>query len=300
MSLPDPRVSVIVPTRNGASRLPDLLAALARQTLPAKDFEVVVVSDGSTDDTEAVVRAGGLARLVPSKSAMGVPRATNFGVSKANGKVLVFTDDDVTPSDNWLEAGLDRMDGTSAADVVAGHIEVPLGPRPTGAELLDVGRGYLDQAMYAEKGFGATANLWVHRPLYERLGGFDERFTAQTHDYDFGRRVVAAGGRVVYGPEVRVTHPPRHTAKQLARKEYRLALGDVELRCFGTPGAPTVLIWRLAHYYRPWAGVRGVETIRSRGYRVGRRETLRLIALQYACTQVPAVVGSIRGSLHRR
>ena len=153
--------------------------------------------------------------------------------------------------------------------------------------------------MYAELGFGATANFWVHRALYERLGGFDERFTAQTHDYDFGRRVVAAGGRIRYDATVRVLHPPRHSVKQLARKEYRLAMGDIELRRFGTPGAPTVLIWRLGHYYRPWRRVRGVEKIRARGYRVGRLETARLLVLQYICTQLPAVVGSIRGSLRR-
>ena len=75
-----PQLSVIVPTRNGASRLPDLFVALARQTLSPDEFEVIVVSDGSTDETEVVVQASDIARLVPSAVGIGVPRATNLGV----------------------------------------------------------------------------------------------------------------------------------------------------------------------------------------------------------------------------
>jgi glycosyltransferase involved in cell wall biosynthesis len=291
------RVSVVVPTKDGAERLPVLLDALRRQTLARAAFEVVVVDDGSTDRTADVVRASGIARLVTAPRPLGQGAATNLGITAATGDVLAFTDDDTIPAADWLEAGL-RAVAASPSGVVAGHVELRLAGRPTAAALMDYGRGYLDQRGYVADGFGATANLWVRRDVLERLGGFDAGAAWQTHDRDFGERARLAGLELVYAADVVVQHPTRDRARDLARVAYRLGQGAAWL---GHHGRGAVrgrrAEWTRPTYWLPWRTIWGLDRLQARGHATtaGRRAQLRLV--QYACLQVPIAAGSLRGTL---
>ena len=88
-------VSVIIPARNAARTLPSCLRALAGQTLAQGRFEVIVVDDGSTDETAAVAAEHG-ARVVQIAN-VGPASARNQGVEAAEGSILVFTDADCAP-----------------------------------------------------------------------------------------------------------------------------------------------------------------------------------------------------------
>lgn len=294
-----PLVSVVIPTRNGATRLPSVLDALSKQTLQGA-FEVIVIDDHSTDSTAEVAASYPFVRVVRNDGAAGVPGASNVGVRAAAAEVIAFTDDDTMPAENWIEHGLELL-GATAADAVAGHIDVPLGPHPTLTELMDLGRGYLDQEHYVSCGYFATANLWMRRELFDRIGGFDERFTAQSHDSDLGARIAEAGLRVIYAADLVVEHPPRSRPRQLARKEYRLAMGDVQLRAFSVGARRSQqLHWMLPGYYRPWARIWGAKRIEARGYRLGFVRRVGLLAIQYSCVQLPAVAGSVKATVRHR
>src|SRR4051794_34134746 len=143
-------VSVVVPVRDRAEGVRALLAALAAQTL--RDYEVNVVDDASTDATAAVAQAAG-ARVVRVPRRGGSYAARNLGIEAATADVLAFTDADCRPAADWLERGVEALAG---ADLVAGHIELPLRDRPSTAELLDAAR-HLHQERNAGHGFGATA-----------------------------------------------------------------------------------------------------------------------------------------------
>jgi len=296
-----PLVSVLVPSRNGAQRLPTLLSRLESQTLDREQFEVVVVDDASTDGTPQVVRESPVCRLISPPEPLGVPRASNLAVASSRGSLLAFTDDDVVPSLDWLERGVEALRAQPEGTMLAGHVELTVSQPPTLAELLDIGRNYLDQEHYATAaGMAATANMWIARAWFERAGGFDVRLTAQSHDTDFGGRVRAVGGRVVYAPSVRVSHPSRRTLREVARKEQRLAIGDAELHYLRSPGVETPIFWRLPGYYRPWLTVRGGEHIQRRGHRTDGLHGARLIAAHYAFVQLPAIVGSVKGTMQWR
>jgi glycosyltransferase involved in cell wall biosynthesis len=293
-----PLVSVVVPAHNGEKSLPRLFEALARQSAPADLFEVLVVDDRSDDRSAELVEASPHARLVRARERGGSYMARNLGVAEARGSVLAFTDTDCMPADDWIEAGCVAIQA-EGADVVAGHVEVPLGENPSTAALLDFTR-YLDQERHVyEHGFGATANLWVRREVLERVGPFNERLTTGG-DLEFGNRVSCCGFDLRYAPEVVVEHQPRSQARQLARKGYRLGLGTAQHRRHAS--APTRYGPR--PYTRPGAYVPhprrtldGFNRLERSGYAPTRSRMLALHALQYFCLQLPILVGSIVGSI---
>ncbi len=99
-----PLVSVIIPTFNRKDSLRKTLDGLARQTLPPEQFEVVVVSDGSTDGTEEFLAGCAMPFLLrPITQPNGGPaRARNRGIQEARGEVIIFLDDDVEPVPEFL------------------------------------------------------------------------------------------------------------------------------------------------------------------------------------------------------
>src|SRR5262245_61414849 len=101
-------VSVVVPTYRRAANLPRLVAALEAQTLPADRFEVVLVDNGSDDDTPAVLAelaASTRLHLVPLRIDVneGPARARNAGWRASSAPLVAFTDDDCVPRPDWLE-----------------------------------------------------------------------------------------------------------------------------------------------------------------------------------------------------
>ena len=92
----------------------------------------------------------------------------------------------VVRSEDWLEQGLAAL---ASAPRVAGRIHLELSDSPSTAELVDAGR-FLRQRRYVEEGFGATANLFVRRSVFDSLGGFDEHLKSGG-DYEFGSAMFA-------------------------------------------------------------------------------------------------------------
>src|SRR5690349_5294945 len=114
------RISVIVPTRNRRELLLRLLDSLFGQTLPADEYEIIVVSDGSTDGTSEAVAL--LAEQHPHlrllERAQGGPGAArNTAARQAKGKCLAFTDDDCVPSPQWLEKLIETFERSEAVAV---------------------------------------------------------------------------------------------------------------------------------------------------------------------------------------
>jgi len=95
-------ISIIIPTFNGASRIGSCLDAILKQ--PAgRNVEILVVNDGSTDNTAEVVERHADVRLITQSNA-GPAAARNRGALEAHGTIIVFTDDDCVPVPDWLDA----------------------------------------------------------------------------------------------------------------------------------------------------------------------------------------------------
>src|SRR3954447_26423119 len=105
-----PAVSVVVPVRDGARVIGECLDALTAQR-GAPPYEVLVVDNGSTDNTAAAVRAHPSAPTLVTESRPGSYAARNAGIIAAAGSVLAFTDADCTPAPTWLAAAMAALDG---------------------------------------------------------------------------------------------------------------------------------------------------------------------------------------------
>ena len=301
MSAPAPiTVSVVVPVRNGRAQLPLLLAALERQTLPRDRFEVIVADDASDDGTPDIVREHPLgARVVVCETRGGSYAARNRALLEASADVLAFTDADCVPSPDWLERGLAAM-AQPGADLVAGHIEIPLGGRPSAAALIDCAR-HLDQARAVGEGFGATANLWARRDVVERVGGFNADLISGG-DTEFGHRAQASGATLRYAPEVRIVHPPRGAARELARKAYRLGYGAAQQRHHARSAVlrGRKVIYARPGAYRPRLRVYGMDRLERDGHVLDLRRRVAMPVVSYFFVQLPIAAGNWAGHRDER
>ena len=94
-------VSVIVPAFNAANTIQYCIDALQNQTILSTDYEIIVIDDGSDDNTWEIVDKNNV-HLV-SQSKMGPAAARNLGVKCARGSIVLFTDADCVPASNWIE-----------------------------------------------------------------------------------------------------------------------------------------------------------------------------------------------------
>jgi GT2 family glycosyltransferase len=291
-----PEVSVVITARNADRHLPVLLTALHAQTLAAERFETIVVDDASDDSTAAVAAADETVQLVRCGTHVGLPRGRNIGVRAALAPVIAFTDADCIPDPDWLERGLERL-VVSGADMLAGGITIPVGDSPSIASLVDSAT-YLDQERYTQRGFGAGANLWVRRSVFDRYGFFSENLQAYGGDEEeFCQRATEAGATIVYAPEAHVRHPPRERLRDLSRKAYKLGYGLAAHRRHndGPLGRQPRLFLRPRHYL-PRRRIYRLERLRS-SYCPSRTQMIGMYVVQHLFVQVPAMVGDLVGEL---
>jgi cellulose synthase/poly-beta-1,6-N-acetylglucosamine synthase-like glycosyltransferase len=223
-------VSVIIPVRDDAEGLARCLTGLEQQHYPSDAFEVIVVDNGSAARPDDVVDRFPRVRLTVEPR-VGSYAARNRGVSLAKGEVLAFTDADCVPQQAWLIEGVRCLHSEADIGLVAGAIEVLLTDprRPSAVELWELLHGFPQQRYVDEHHFGATANVLCRRSVLDAVGGFDDRL-ASGGDKEWGRRVHAAGFRIVYAPSAAVAHPPRTSWSAYHRKLVRVFDGELDSR----------------------------------------------------------------------
>lgn len=219
----EPVVSVIIPVWNSPRLLRDCLAAIERQTLPSGQFEILVVDNGSTDDTAAVARAvPGV--IVIEESQPGSYAARNRGLEAARGEYVAFTDADCLPAPDWLEAALRAARVHPRFGVLAGRIELYDDTRPEGPAYGDYERLFSFPQSFAERGNCATANWFSPKIVFDKLGGFDAALKSGG-DRQMALRIRNSGLPLIYVPDMVVQHPVRASWLELVRKRRRLSGG---------------------------------------------------------------------------
>jgi glycosyltransferase involved in cell wall biosynthesis/peptidoglycan/xylan/chitin deacetylase (PgdA/CDA1 family) len=201
------RFSVVIPTYQRRAVVLESVQALAQQDLD-EPFEVIVVVDGSRDGSAEALRGLELpfALTVIEQPNAGAASARNRGAQLAGGEILLFLDDDMVAHPRLLAEHASSL--AEGADVVLGHL--PLHPAARSNPLAGGVVSWLEERARRLSRPGAspgchdvlTGQMSVRREVFEKLGGFDTRFTSGGsygyEDVDFGRRVLDAGYRVTF------------------------------------------------------------------------------------------------------
>jgi glycosyltransferase involved in cell wall biosynthesis len=233
-------VSVIVPARNAAGTLSELLTALEKQTLPRARFEVIIGDDGSTDGTAVGLPSQDGWIRVTSGPPLTSYAARNRAASLARARIYAFCDADCEPEPEWLENGIAAVED---ADLAAGRIRFRTPDQPTVWTLLEVER-FKNHERDVELGQAETANLFVRADVFWDLGGFDPSLPSNG-DYDFVARCLHAGKRLVYAPDSAVRHSTRSSAGWLLKKTWisNVAFAMREVRRGRRPWATRLRWW---------------------------------------------------------
>ncbi|HLF27040.1 MAG TPA: glycosyltransferase [Anaerolineae bacterium] len=210
--------SIVVPAYNAVNVLPRCLAALTQQSVDRSHYEIIVVDDGSTDETVTVAEQAGVNVI---RAAHGGPAAArNAGAHAARGQLLLFTDADCEPARDWVErmarafvdpgvAGAKGVYRTRQASLVARFVQQEYQDKYDRM----LGRVTID--------FIDTYSAAYRRDIFLRSGGFDTAYpTASVEDQEFSFRLTALGYRLVFAPDAIVNHQHDATLSEYLRRKY--------------------------------------------------------------------------------
>jgi glycosyltransferase involved in cell wall biosynthesis len=227
-----PALSILVPTRNRAELLPRLLGTLdVAQAEAQLDLEIVIIDNGSTDGTAAVLDRW--AALQPGRVRLfveqpGRARALNRALPVARAPLLAFTDDDVEVTPNWIRSLVAFFAAHPEYDAAMGRVRVPpdvadpavlerVAQYPGTLPLFDAGDAVRDVP------YMWGCNMAVRRQVIAAVGPYDERLgvgaSGLYEDAEFSERIRRAGMRIGYMPDVVVYHSVDPT--RLTRQWYR-------------------------------------------------------------------------------
>ncbi len=236
--IPLPTVSIIVPCYNSAATLRSCLAGLLKQNYPA--FQVIVVDDGSSDDTVSIAKEYPVTLIRTSKNS-GPGAARNLAIQESRTDLVVFFDSDCFVEDtDWLQRHV-QMHQRPTIGIVGGGI---LG---VGAGLVARADSYchwltnIPNAKPADITFTSgpsltkfschlvSTNMSVKRQVFEKIGGFDEQFRTG-EDVDFCERTVRAGFTIRFQPDIIVKHWDRCNLRDFLLCYYRMGKDRIPVR----------------------------------------------------------------------
>jgi len=229
-----PFFSVIVPTYRRTQQLAACLASLAKLEYPGDRFEVIVVDDGGGGVLDAVVGTvrDSLAVTLLRQSHVGPSGARNAGAKRAKGEYLVFTADDCMPAVNWLSTLAIRAAAEPDSAVGGAIINAfPDNHYSTATHLLIEYLYSYYNALPGAAQFFTPNNLAVPADCYHAIGGFNESFVRATgEDREFCDRLTRHGYRMLYAPEVIVTHAHPLTFRAFVRQHFNYGRGTFTYR----------------------------------------------------------------------
>ena len=226
------KYSLIIPVFNRPDEVEELLASLTHQTL--KDFEVIIVEDGSQRDCKAVAEKykGQLDIHYYKKENSGPGQSRNYGAERATGDYLVVLDSDVVLPESYVQAIDDEL-SRQPTDAFGG-------PDASHPSFTDVQKaisysmtsffttgGIRGGKKKLDKFYPRSFNMGIHRDVYQQLGGFSKMRFGE--DIDFSYRIVEAGHQTRLFPDAWVWHKRRTDFRKFFRQVYNSGIARINL-----------------------------------------------------------------------
>ncbi len=219
-------VSVIIPCYNGAAFLSETLKSALGQTMPP--MEIIVIDDGSTDDSAAIAEAAGVQVRVIRQSNQGESVARNRGIDEAKGEWIAFLDAD----DLWLPHKLERQLAVADPDTIAVHTEIETFGTQSGVSeinLIDSETRYQPEYLALHNSFSTPSAVIVRRDVAPRFPSW----TRRGEDLIFFLDLVQRGQiRLVSEP---LTRYRKHAGGQTSNITGEIEVHQAILRWLGQP-----------------------------------------------------------------
>jgi len=221
-------VSVVIPVYNDSGRLQKTLASLRTQSYPNECYEVIVVDNGSTDESVEVASSFDEVNVLFEHHHLSSPySARNRGIEQASGEVIALLDATCVPVEGWLREAVKCFEETGA-DLLGGDVQFSFqGQEPGPGELYDSLTNVQMKESVA-KGEAKTANLFVRREVFEEIGLFTEGIRSGG-DVEWTRYATDRGFDLAFCEEATVFKPARGLLS-LIRKQWRVGKGKGEIR----------------------------------------------------------------------
>ena len=224
-SLPDhgnlslaPKISVIIPVRNGATVLARCLDALEKSR--AVKWECIVIDDGSTDESPKIAARFGVCLLPAPQPGSGPSQARNAGAKAATAPLLLFLDADVLVRPDTLTAFVDLFDANPDLAAAFGSYD----EHPDAPGLASQYRNLLHHFVH-QTGQEVASTFWsgcgaIRRSIFLSMGGFDSSYTRPSiEDIELGYRLSARGERIRLAKHIQVTHLKRWTVWSILKTD---------------------------------------------------------------------------------
>lgn len=219
-----PRVSVVVASYNGASTLKVCLQSL--QSLNYPDYEVILVDDGSTDETAAIAAEYPSVRYFRHAANEGLSVARNTGIAAASGEIVAFTDSDCRADEDWLFYLIGDLINSRFAGI-GGHNLLPPDDAATAACVM-VSPGGPAHVMLTDRlaEHIPGCNMAFYKWALDSIGGFDPMYRKAGDDVDICWRLQQRGYRIGFSPAGFVWHYRRNTVRAYLKQQ--AGYGDAE------------------------------------------------------------------------
>jgi len=189
------KVAIVIPTYNESKYIKKVLDGISNQDYD--NFELVVVDNGSTDNTVELLKQNKVAYFV--KKDLNISGLRNFGAVNTTGEILVFLDGDCVPVSNWLSTIVKLYD-LNTGGVLGGPVGIPKN------------NTWVERVWYLTKPKGmsnvkyvGSANFIISRLIFNEIGGFNEKIQTG-EDYELCRRVALKGYPIISNSKIKVIH----------------------------------------------------------------------------------------------
>lgn len=198
------KVSIIVPTFNSARTIGECVDALLKQNYPADKYEIIIVDDGSNDNTAEILKSFNI--RYHRQDNKGPATARNKGVEMAEGEIVAFTDADCIPDSNWISEIVLPLESPEIVGVKGAYrtTQTSLWVRFAQAEFNERYR-ILSHHKYID--MVSTYSAAYKKSVFLLMGGFDVSFPFPNHeDTDLSYRMAQRGYKMVFNPKAVVAH----------------------------------------------------------------------------------------------
>jgi glycosyltransferase involved in cell wall biosynthesis len=283
----DPYVTVVIPTYRDWDNLRVCLEALSHQTVPADEFEVIVVNNDPGASCPFDLPARNMKLVAEARA--GSYAARNHGLQIARGEIIAMIDSDCTPNPDWIEAGVRALE-TQKADLAGGKVTFEISPASTAAQMYDAVFN-MQMALTIETAHTAqTANLFARRMVFDTIGKFPSDLRSGG-DVVWTGKATGSGFKLIYAAEAEVFHPARRHP-DLLKKQFRVGSGQPAIWRSQGSGMLSILL-RILRGFLPLSKRAIKNTLRERGTPEMEKRFWQIWLIAWSCN-VSSTLGRIR------